>query len=172
MSSALDVSIPLPAGTGEASARRFAEDPAGWLAADARRSGAAWQAEVRLGRVRQPVVATVGTLWVDGPERWRSLTWTPVRIVDGIRLADDRRLPTFTGRISLVTMADSRLQLVLAGTYDPGGRLGSAIDALMLRKVAEITALQLLGDIADRLSRPPLTLTIDERAAHQPTTRS
>ena len=171
MSTALEVTVPLPPHLGEAARRRFGADPDGGLAPATRRAGGAWQSEVRLGRVRQPVLATVGALWEEGPDSWRALAWTPVRTVDGIRLADDRRLPTFSGQIGLVSTRDDRSEMRLEGHYDPpGGRLGSVLDALMLGKLAEVTALQLLTDIADRLCRP--ALTIDDLAVPQPIARS
>ncbi len=166
MSSELAVHVPLPPDSGRMAARRFASSPGEWLAEDARRTAGDWQAEVRLGRLRQPVLATVGTAWIDGDTVWRTLRWTPIRTVDGTRTVDERRLPSFSGQLGLIAAAGARPTLELVGSYEPpGGLLGSALDALLLRKVAEVTAVQLVGDIADRLCRP--TLSADDRAADQ-----
>jgi hypothetical protein len=170
MDRALTVVAPIPHSLAAAAASRFAGDPGAWLADDARRLLDAWQAEVRLGRLRQPVVATVGSAWVDGPTTWRTLRWTPVRLGEGHEQVDDRRLPAFEGRIGLRLDAEGaaadRADLVLAGTYEPpAGRLGSVLDALLLHKVAEVTAHQLVTDVADRLTRPDPGLLVAAAAA-------
>lgn len=153
MNRALTVTVPLPQSAEELVRDRFEEDAGLWLADDARRLLDAWQAEVRLGRLRQPVVATVGPAWTVGDTTWRTLQWTPVR-EEGPAQVDDRRLPSFAGHVGL-RRRDGRMHLVLRGSYEPpAGRLGSVMDSLLLHKVAEVTAQQLATDIADRLSRP------------------
>lgn len=154
MSSTLDLTMAVPSRRGESVEQHFKGSAGDWLSESARRSGTAWQVELRLGRLRQPVVASVGDPWIDGDTVWRSLTWTPTRVVNGYRPVNDRRLPTFTGQLGL-REGEDRQVLVLRGHYDPpGGPVGTALDTLFLRKVAEITGLQLLGDIVDRLSQP------------------
>ncbi len=145
----------MPSGSAAQAYRRFAGPADDWLADDARRRINAWQAEVRLGRLRQPVIATVGEVVAKGDVRWRSLQWTPVTITDGHRLTDDRRFPSFVGRIGLRRGNGRRPSLIMEGVYDPpGGEVGTALDALVLHKVAEISGLQMLGDIVTRLIRP------------------
>lgn len=153
MSSELDLTMPLTPSRAQTATRRFTRSAGDWFTRSARRVGGAWQAELRLGRLRKPVAATIGDPWVDGDTVWRSLSWTPTRI-EGPQTVDDRRLPSFTGQIGLRGDADHQA-LVLKGTYEPpGGALGTALDVLVLNKVAEITGLQLLSDIAHRLSLP------------------
>ncbi|HUG86060.1 MAG TPA: hypothetical protein VMM13_15965 [Euzebya sp.] len=130
---------------------RFGGSPADWWPGPTRRNAKAWQVEVRLGRLRRPVIATIGDCWVDGLTTWRSLSWTPVRMLDG-RLQPDPRLPGFTGSLGLRRPDDRPAVLLLQGVYDPpGGRLGSALDDLLLHTVAARTAQQLLGDIREHL---------------------
>lgn len=153
MNRTLTVAVPLPPSGEETVRDRFEEDAGAWLAENARRLPDAWQAEVRLGRLRQPVVATVGPAWTVGDTTWRTLRWTPVRD-EGLAQVDDRRLPSFAGHVGL-RRRNGRMHLVLRGAYEPpAGRLGSVVDSLLLHKVAEVTAQQLATEIADRLSRP------------------
>lgn len=154
MSSTLDLAMTVATSRTADVTRNFKGSAGDWLSESVRRSGQAWQVELRLGRLRQPVVASVGDPWIDGDTVWRSLGWTPVRVTNGYQPVSDRRLPSFTGQLGLRQEEGGQV-LVLSGSYDPpGGPVGTALDTLFLRKVAEITGLQLLGDISDRLSLP------------------
>jgi hypothetical protein len=157
MSRDLTAAVLVPVDRAPAAVLAFGGTPDGWLPGIPRRQGSAWLAEVRLGRLRRPVQAEVGTCWRYGARTWRSLVWSPlVATVDGH--LPDPRLPTFRGSLGLEAQPDGTACLRLEGTYDPpGGRIGSALDAVVLHALAQRTADDLLDDISGRLttSVPP-----------------
>ncbi|WP_370324367.1 hypothetical protein [Euzebya sp.] len=155
MSRLLDTTIPVGGDVIDVAEDRFTGSPDIWLADDVRPHGASWQGEVRVGRLRRPVHVDVGAPWLRGQTVSRAIAWTPVRRVEGDGTVTDGRLPAFTGQISLRRDPTGAAWLRLVGTYDPpGGAVGNALDALLLHKVAEVTASQMLGDIEGRLTAP------------------
>lgn len=152
MSRELLAATTIPDKTVDAATAAFATSPQGWLPGQPRRNGLTWQAEVRLGRLRRPVHAVVGELWTDGPDRWRSLSWTPLA-ADTHPPSRDPRLPAFSGVLGLRVTGAGPATLLLQGRYDPpGGSVGSALDTLLLRHLAQRTAEDLLADIRSRLT--------------------
>lgn len=62
-------------------------------------------------------------------------------------------MPSFTGRLGLQKTPLS--VLLLRGSYKAhSGRVDNAIDGLVLDKVAEISAVQLLSELTERLMAP------------------
>ncbi len=61
--------------------------------------------------------------------------------------------PAFDGTVELEPLADHQAQLILVGRYQvPAGPLGAALDATLLRGVAERTVAQLLDGMAHALT--------------------
>lgn len=164
MSRQLLATTTIPDGAVDAATAAFAASPRAWLPGEPRRDVLTWQAQVRLGRLRRPVQAAVGDLWADGPDRWRSLSWTPLSAATRPP-ARDPRLPAFSGVLGLKVSDEGPATLLLQGHYDPpGGPVGSALDTLLLRHLAQRTAEDLLADIRSRLTagtRPLATSTGD-----------
>ncbi len=131
----------------------FAADPSRWLPAS-RRDGAAdrWAVPVRGGGVTRVVAVAVGPPWRAGSTWWRSLSWEPAP--EGVGAgAFDRLLPSFDGELGLHRVDDTHGTLILDGWYrPPGGALGSAADAVALRRVARSTMFGFLTDLAAQIT--------------------
>jgi hypothetical protein len=153
MSRALRCFLPLD-GDAEGLAARFLDDPGSWLP-DARHVGPdRWQLSLRAGPVERPVELTVGHPWHVGRTWWRTCAWRPLP-AEGEPLPVARLLPVLDGELGLSVRTGHRLTLVLDGRYQPpGGRVGDAIDAVALNRVARGSVDQLLIDVAARLRLP------------------
>jgi hypothetical protein len=155
------------AGTPASLATAFEGDPDAWLT-EPRREGAAdrWVVTLHAGALRRTVRLRIGTPWLAGRTRWRSLSWDPIG-AEGAATSLDRLLPSFDGELGLHIGPGERATLVLDGRYQPpGGRLGTAVDAIALHRLAQVTAGSFLAGVAahlsveaclDDLARPDLT---------------
>lgn len=128
----------------------FRGDPHRWLP-DARHDGLdRWMLHVGPAGWTRPVILTLGGPWQVGRTWWRSFCWEPL-----VSTSDDnvsRFLPRLDAELGLAVHPNGHATLVLDGRYDPpGGRLGEAIDAVALGRVASATADRLLRAITDRL---------------------
>ena len=132
-------------------ARLLQRDPAEWLPADARRSGAGWLLTVRAGRATRSVRARIGGVVITDGRIGRSLRWVPLRPDAPQR---ETVLPAFEGRIQLrPDDGEGEPLLVVSGTYDPpGGVAGRGIDALVMHHVARHTLNRLLEDVLPGLT--------------------
>jgi hypothetical protein len=106
--------------------------------------------EVGTDALERPVTVTVGDPWHVGSTWWRTCSWEPATDrADGSPVT--RLLPSLDAELGLA-VRDGRATLLLDGRYDPpGGRLGDAVEAVALGRVARVTVERLLADIASKL---------------------
>jgi hypothetical protein len=125
-------------------------DPDAWLPRPLRAAGTdRWATSLAAGPLSQEVHLHVGPPWERDGRRWRVVRWAP-RGASG-RIPADGLLPAFEGRVRWSEEEDG-VVLRLEGRYaPPGGRLGDALDALALHRVADATADGLLRGVAGRL---------------------
>ncbi|MEX2533809.1 MAG: hypothetical protein WD360_07570 [Nitriliruptoraceae bacterium] len=137
---------------GGAVAAVFASDPAQWLPSPRRDSNdPSFAIPVHAGGIEHTVRTDVGDAWQRGTTWWRSIAWDPVSDA-GEAGGLNRFLPSFSGEIGLHTGDDARTTLIVDGEYDPpGGVLGTAVDAVGLRRVARSTMTRFAADVADKL---------------------
>lgn len=131
----------------------FEGDPEAWLT-ESRRDGVAdqWLVVLHAGALYRTVRLRVGDPWRSGTNRWRSLFWVPAG-ADGEAAPTDRLLPSFDGELGLHLGDLGRTTLVLDGGYDPpGGRFGTAVDAIALQRLARLTTASLVATTATKLS--------------------
>lgn len=148
MTRQLTVVQPLPTGDHTAA---FRGSPSAWLP-DARHAGPGrWRIVLHAGGVDRTVLCGVGDPWTNQEGILRRLTWTPLS-EDADVLPIEKWLPELDGELFLVgTSATPSLALV--GDVDvPLGRLGEAVDALVLGRVAHRTAATFLREVAARLA--------------------
>jgi len=139
------VELPLPADRVE---RALRATPGHWLpalAVDAASRGEGLLAEVGIGppgrRVGLPVTVRLGD-----PIRFPSktllpMTWEPVK--------EGSRFPTLDADIEVGPLGPERTQLSINGRYQPPlGRLGRAVDRVLLHRVAEATVKDFLDRVA------------------------
>lgn len=146
----LRVSLPLT-GRGPVVPSLVLGDPERWLPPPARRCGIdGWTVLLVAGRLRRSVTCHVGATWQDGGAAWRSVAWVPRPEREDV-LAAERLLPAFRGELGII-VDEAGGVLRLEGSYTPPvGRLGAAIDAAILHRVASGTAQHFLADIQARL---------------------
>lgn len=128
---------------------RFVSEPETWLPSPAQDLGnGRWRTSVRVGRVRRLVTLDLQSAWTL-PDAWvRAVTWTPMA-GSGAHEHVAGYLPTFTGRFTLRRGEDAMLVLELEGAYvPPFGRTGAAADLLGLHRAADVTAAELVAEIA------------------------
>lgn len=160
MSSQLDVDVAIQSHAWELAHVRFTGSPGDWLGEDARRIIGDWQTHVPLGRLRRPVRVTIGDCQATGSTLWRRFCWVPRRKGLDHTMIPDPRLPSFIGRLGLQETPVTALRL--CGSYEPPlGPVGNLVDQLVLRKVAELSAVQLLSELATRLTAPlPVSIRV------------
>lgn len=139
----------------EAAVAAFRGDPQRWLP-DARHVGPdRWVLNVGPSGWSRPVMLTLGSPWQVGRTWWRSCTWEPTVAASDRTVT--RLLPRLDAEIGLAVRPGDHATLLLDGRYDPpGGRLGDAVDAVALGRVASATVERLLRDITLRLGRAPV----------------
>lgn len=142
----------------------FASDPANWLPSPRRdRTEPQFAVPVRAGGIERTVRTDVGDAWQRGTTLWRSLDWDPVS-GSGTDGGINRFLPSFRGEIGLHANSDTSATVILDGEYDPpGGVVGSAVDAVGLRRVARATITRFAADVAERLTAANSTVSNDPR---------
>lgn len=148
MARALTVVQPLPSGD---HAPAFRGSPSAWLP-EARHAGPRrWHVALHAGGIDRVVLCEIGDPWTTREGIQRRVTWEPLG-EDADVLPVEKLLPAFDGDLFLVG-AVSTPSLALAGEVDvPFGRLGEAVDALVLGRVAHKTAATFLREVGDRLS--------------------
>ncbi|MEX0835124.1 MAG: hypothetical protein WD010_03465 [Nitriliruptor sp.] len=129
----------------------FTGDPEEWLP-DARRVGAdRYAIEVGTGAISRQVTVTIGDPWHVGSTWWRSCSWEATG-GDGEPGGSARFLPRLDAELGLA-VHEGRATLLLDGRYDPpGGRIGEAVDAVALNRVARTTVDRLLAQIVRQLT--------------------
>lgn len=148
MSRELTTVQPLPPGD---HAPVFRGSPEAWLPAPRHTGPSQWRVTLRAGGAQRDVTCVVGDPWTtrDGIER--HLRWVPLP-AEGDVIPVERWLPSLDGELFLVG-SSATPSLLLSGTVDvPLGRLGEAMDAMLLGRVAQRTAAAFLTDIAERLA--------------------
>lgn len=122
---------------------------------------------LRAGSLTRTVSVRLGQPWRAGATRWRTLSWDPTAEVgEGAPL--ERLLPSLDGELGLHLESGGRVTLVLDARYrPPGGRLGVAMDAMALRRVALTTVERFLEDIAARLAAEALLIGDDALPARR-----
>lgn len=147
----LTVVQPLPSGDHAAA---FRADPETWLP-DPRHIGpGAWRITLHGGGVERSVRCEVGDPWTTREGVQRRIVWTPLP-EDHDVLPFDRWLPALEGELHLVGGPTSP-SLALVGEVEvPMGRLGEAVDALLLGRVAQRGAATFLSEVAGRLPMGP-----------------
>lgn len=151
------VRIFLPvAGPPDGLSAAFATDPSRWLP-NARADGPRrYVLPLRAGTFTREVRASVGSAWYAGDTAWRSISWDPVD-EDGESGLIERFLPSLDGELGLNLAGDDRSTLIFDARYrPPGGQIGAALDATMMRRVARSTVEELLRSITARLSAEAL----------------
>ncbi|MCC5949654.1 MAG: hypothetical protein JJT89_14480 [Nitriliruptoraceae bacterium] len=134
----------------------FSGDPARWLP-NARPDGPRrFVLSLRAGSFSREVRANLGSAWHAGDTSWRSVSWDPID-EDGESGLLERFLPSLDGELGLHRAGETGSTLVFDARYrPPGGQLGAAIDATMLRRVARTTVQDLLEAVTARLSAEAL----------------
>lgn len=111
--------------------------------------------EVGTDAIERPVTVTIGMPWHVGSTWWRSCSWEPIAL-GGEAAPVARLLPSLDAELGLA-VRDGRATLLLDGRYDPpGGRLGEAVDAVALGRLARVTVERLLAGVATRLGSAQL----------------
>lgn len=148
MARQLTVVQPLPPGD---HAQSFRGSPAAWLP-DARHAGPRrWHVTLHAGGIDRTVLCEVGDPWTTHEGIQRRITWKPLA-EDADVLPVDKWLPELAGELFLVG-TPATPSLALAGDVEvPFGRLGEAVDALVLGRVAQRTAARFLREVGRRLS--------------------
>lgn len=148
MSRQLTVVQPLPPGDHAPALRG---DPGTWLP-DARPNGpGAWRVTLHVGGLERAVRCEVGEPWTTPEAVQRRLVWTPLA-EDTDVLPFERWLPALDGELYLVG-APATPSLALVGAVEvPMGRVGEAVDALLLGRVAQRGAATFLSAVAARLA--------------------
>lgn len=136
----------------------FRQDPGRWLPQPRHVGPNQWRIPVHGGRLRRPVVTTIGAPWVAGDTTWRSISWTPVS-AEGDAVALEHLLPDLHGELGLDTRPDGSITMVLAASYDPpGGTLGAFLDLTAMHRVARTTLRRFLADVSAGLTAEALLL--------------
>lgn len=163
MARELTVVQPLPPGD---HAPAFRESPSAWLP-EARHAGPRrWHVLLHAAGLDRMVLCNVGDPWTTHEGIRRRITWTPLP-EDADVLPVEKWLPALAGELYLVGTAATP-SLVLAGDVEvPLGRLGEAVDALVLGRVAQRTAATFLHDVRDRLSPTGDEVQSAETGTHQ-----
>lgn len=151
MARELTVAQPLPPGD-HAPAMRG--DPESWLP-DPRHIGpGSWRITLRVAGVERSVRCEVGDPWTTREGIQRRITWTPLP-EDADVLPFERWLPALEGELFLVG-ATATPSLALVGEVEvPMGKVGEAVDALVLGRVAQRGAATFLSEVAARLASAP-----------------
>ena len=154
-------------GEPDAVAAAFSGDPIRWLP-NARRDGPErFLLPMRAGTLTRTVSARIGSPWRAGATRWRTVSWDPNAEV-GETAPIERLLPSLDGELGLHLESGGRVTLVLDARYHPpGGRLGVAMDAMALRRVALTTVERFLEDVAARLAAEALLIDDDALPARR-----
>lgn len=155
MSRSLRSFLPLDADPADAVAV-FRDDPQLWLP-DGRHAGPdRWVLSVGPAGFSHPVTLTIGSPWQVGRTWWRSWCWEPLGGTEG---SPNRLLPRLDAELGLAVRPNAHATLILDGRYDPpGGRIGEAVDAVALGRLATSTADRLLRDISVPLRAAPATV--------------
>jgi hypothetical protein len=136
----------------------FTGDPERWLPGARRVGRDRYAIEVGTSSFGRPVTATIGEPWHVGSTWWRTCSWEPDDS-DGDVAPVSRLLPRLDAELGLA-IRDGRATLLLDGRYDPpGGRLGDAVDAVALNRVARVTVERLLAAIVRRIAVTTLATT-------------
>lgn len=148
MARELTVAQPLPPGD-HAPAMRA--DPGSWLPDPRHIGSGAWRITLRVAGVERSVRCEVGDPWTTREGIQRRITWTPLP-EDADVLPFERWLPALEGELYLVG-ATATPSLALVGEVDvPLGRVGEAVDALVLGRVAQRGAATFLSGVAARFA--------------------
>lgn len=149
---------------GSALATVFACDPVKWLPSPRRdRNDPTFAIPVHAGSIERTVRTDVGEAWQRGTTWWRAIAWDPVSDT-GESGGVNRFLPSFRGELGLHTSDDAHTTLILDGEYDPpGGVVGTAVDAVGLRRVARSTMTRFAADVAQQLIAVTKTVRNDCR---------
>jgi|AntRauTorcE11897_2_1112592.scaffolds.fasta_scaffold74980_1 hypothetical protein len=147
MSRELTVVQPLPPGQHRAA---FCRDPATWFP-DARPLELnVWTVHVGVSGLERPVACRVGTPWRVGGTLRRRIRWTALSS-EGDAVPIERFLPELDAELLLLDDAAAP-SLVLQGEVEvPLGRVGEAVDALALGRVARRSVAGFLATIAEGL---------------------
>lgn len=150
MSRQLTVVQPLPPGD---HAPAFRESPSQWLPGARHAGPGRWHVVLHAGGIERTVLCKIGDLWTTREGLQRRISWTPLA-EDADVLPVDRWLPVLEGELYLVG-SSATPSLALVGEVEvPLGRLGEAVDALVLGRVAQRTAATFLREVAEQLAPP------------------
>ncbi len=143
----IDLWVPLDDDPAELRAR-FRTDPGRWLPPPAQERGPDhWAVEIQAGPITRTATCGVGEVFGDEELLQRRIGWQadPEPGDD----AATRALPPLDGTLSLRTLADTRCDLGLAGTYRaPSGSIGASFGPAQLQMLAESAAARFLHDTA------------------------
>lgn len=144
----LAVVQPLPPGD---HAPTFRGPVAVWLPASRPAGPGRWHLELHGAGFDREVLCTVGDPWTTREGVRRRLTWTPLA-EDADVIPVEKLLPALDGELYLVGPAATPSLALMGEVELPFGRLGEAVDALGLGRVAQRTAASFLSEVRDLLS--------------------
>ena len=102
----------------------------------------------KIGELTRQVTVTIGD-----PDRKRALTRIPL----SWRVPGSDAFPVFTGFFEVQPLSSYEVQIALLGYYHPPfGALGAVFDAVLGRKIAEVTIKHLVDEIADAIAERPI----------------
>lgn len=163
MARQLTVVQPLLAGD---PASAFRRDPGTWLPGARHAGPGRWHVVLHAGGIERTVLCKIGDPWTTREGIQRRITWTPLP-EDADVLPVEKWLPALEGELHLVGAAATP-SLALVGEVEvPFGRLGEAVDALVLGRVAQRTAATFLRQVAGELSAPGSAAQSAGSGAHQ-----
>lgn len=148
MARELTIVQPLPPGD---HAAVFRGSPDHWLPSPRPTGPGQWRITLHAAGTQRDVTCAVGDPWTtrDGIER--HLRWMPLP-AEGDVIPVERLLPSLDGELFLVGPSATP-SLLLTGMVDvPLGRLGEAVDAVLLGRVAQRTAAGFLTAVAERIA--------------------
>lgn len=163
MSRELTVFQPLPPGD---HARALRGDPGTWLPAARPIGPRAWRVALRVGGVERSVRCEVGDPWTTPEGVQRRLVWTPMA-EDADVLPFERWLPALEAELYLVGAAATPSLALVGAVEVPMGKVGEAVDALLLGRVAQRGAATFLSEVAARLAQLPEPSQPTASGAHQ-----
>jgi hypothetical protein len=105
----------------------------------------------KAGELTRQVTVTIGD-----PDRKRALTRIPV----SWRVPHSDAFPVFQGFFEVQPLSSYEVQIALLGYYHPPfGVLGAVFDAVVGRKIAEVTIRHLVDEVANAIAERPTSST-------------
>ena len=129
----------------------FRGSPESWLPAPRHIGPGRWRVALGVGGIQRFVQCSVGDPWTTRDGVKRRLRWEPLPEESDV-LPVEKLLPSLDGELFLVG-PPATPSLLLTGEVDvPLGWLGEAVDAVLLGRMAQVSAAAFLQEVAERFA--------------------